>query len=71
MVDQPGKGYAIASLVFGTISFVLPSPSTVLGILLSVGCGIAGIVCSANAKRAGYVGGMRVAGLFCRLSESV
>ncbi len=58
---MPGKNLAIASLVCGIASLVMIffGYSTLLGI----GLGIAAIVLSVNAKKQGYVGGMRTAGL--------
>ncbi len=61
MEQQPGKGAATASLVLGIISLVAAWFGWVA--LISIGCGIAGIICAANAKKAGFVGGMRTAGL--------
>ncbi len=64
MEQQPGKGAATASLVLGIISLIGLLISWIPFIsLISIGCGIAGIICSASAKKAGFVGGIRTAGL--------
>ena len=59
--NQPGKGAAIASLVLGIIAVVFWFFGW--GSLVSIICGIVGIILASNAKKAGFDGGMRVAGL--------
>ena len=61
MDQQPGKGAATASLVCGIIAVVAMWLGW--GALIAVGCGIAGIICASNAKKQGFVGGMRTAGM--------
>lgn len=64
MEQQPGKGAATASLVLGIISLIGLLVSWIPFIsLIPIGCGIAGIICSASAKKAGFEGGIRTAGL--------
>ena len=53
---QPGKGYAIASLVCGIVSLVL----FMFGVFAIVA--IVGIVLACLAKKNGFVGGIRTAG---------
>lgn len=59
--NQPGKGAATASLVLGIIAVVFWFFGW--GALVSVICGIVGIILASNAKKAGFEGGMRTAGL--------
>lgn len=63
--DIPGRGAATASLVLGIISIA----SWFLGIGSFVGIitGIIGLICSSNAKREGYAGGMQTGGFVCSL----
>ena len=58
--EQPGKGQAIACLVCGIVSVICWFFGW--SALASVVLGIVGIVLAGNAKKAGYVGGMRTAG---------
>lgn len=64
-VSVPGKNSAIASLVLGIIAVVL----WFFGVsaLVSVVLGIVGLVCAGNAKKAGFVGGVRTAGFILSL----
>lgn len=61
----PGKGAAVASLVLGIIAVVLWFFG--YSAIVSVVLGIIGLVCAGNAKKAGYVGGMRTAGFVLSL----
>lgn len=63
--NEPGKGAAIASLVLGIVSIV--SWFFGMGALIGLITGIVGLVCASNAKKAGFVGGMRTAGFVCSL----
>lgn len=54
---QPSKAFAIVSLIFGILAMTIPVP--VLDVIL----GIAGIVLYSKSKKAGYSGGLAVAGL--------
>ena len=63
--DQPGRGAAIASLVLGIIAVVLWFFG--YSALVSVVLGIIGLVCAGNAKKAGFVGGLRTAGFVLSL----
>lgn len=56
----PGKGKAIASLVLGIVAVVFWFTSWLA--IVSVVCGIIGLVMASMAKAEGYVGGMRTAG---------
>lgn len=55
---MPGKNLAIASLICGIASVLFMWVT-----LISVGLGIAAIICAVNSKKQGYTGGMRTAGL--------
>lgn len=62
--DEPGKGAAIGSLVCGIISVII---GVVLGAfiitpIIGLILGIVGLVMSANARKAGFSGGLRTAG---------
>ena len=63
--NVPGKGAAVASLVLGIIAVVL----WVFGYtaIVSVILGIVGLVCAGNAKKAGFMGGLRTAGFVLSL----
>ncbi len=63
--NQPGRGAAIASLVLGIIAVVLWFFG--YSALVSVVLGIIGLVCAGNAKKAGFVGGLRTAGFVLSL----
>lgn len=58
---MPGKGAAVGSLVCGILSLVLTFFG--YGALVGLILGIIAIVLAANAKKAGFEGGMRTAGL--------
>lgn len=62
----PGKNKAVASLVLGIIAIVCWAFGSG-GIIISLVCGIIGIVMSSKAKSAGYTGGMRTGGFVCSL----
>ena len=67
---QEGKGPAIASLVLGIVSivfWVFAGWIPFAGGLISLICGIIGIVCATVSKNAGYNGGLRTAGLVCSI----
>ena len=58
-VNQPGKGYAIASLALGVIGLlVLISGMPFISLIL----GIVGVAMASVATRTGYSGGMSIAG---------
>ncbi len=61
----PGKGAAIASLVLGIISVVFWFFG--IGSLVSIVCGIIGLILASNAKKAGFEGGIRTGGFVCSL----
>lgn len=61
----PGQGAATASLILGIIGAVCALFLT-FGVI-SVGCGIAGIIVAGNAKKQGYTGGMRTVGFILSL----
>ena len=63
--NVPGKGAATASMVLGIISVVLWFFG--YSALVSVVLGIIGLVLAGNAKKAGFVGGMRTAGFVLSL----
>lgn len=58
--NVPGKGAAVASLVLGIIAVVLWffGYTSIVSVIL----GIVGLVCAGNAKKAGFMGGLRTAG---------
>lgn len=56
----PGKGAAIASLVLGIVGVVLWWFG--YSALISIVVGVIGLICAGNAKKAGFVGGVRTAG---------
>ena len=61
----PGKGAAIASLTCGIISVIFVIIGLFTGVFGSFVCiitGIVGLVLAANAKKAGFEGGLRTAG---------
>ena len=62
---QPGRGAAIASLVLGIIAVALWFFG--YSALVSIVLGIIGLVCAGNAKKAGFVGGLRTAGFVLSL----
>lgn len=63
--NVPGKGQAIASLVLGIISVVLWwfGYSAIVSVVL----GIVGLILAGNAKKVGFVGGVRTAGFVLSL----
>ena len=60
-MQEAGKGKAIASLVLGIIAVVFWFFGALS--LISVVCGIIGIILSASAKKSGYTGGLATGGL--------
>ena len=62
---QPGKGQAIASMVLGIVSVVFWFFGA--GAIVGLVTGIIGIIMAESAKKKGYVGGMRTAGLVCSI----
>ena len=54
--NEPGKG--IVSIVTWFFS---------MGALIGLVTGVIGLICASNAKKAGFVGGMRTAGFVCSL----
>ena len=63
--QKPGHGAAVASLVLGIIAVVLWFFG--YSAIVSVVLGIIGLVCAGNAKKAGFVGGLRTAGFVLSL----
>ncbi len=63
--NEPGKGAAVASLVLGIVSIVTWFFG--MGALIGLVTGVIGLICASNAKKAGFVGGMRTAGFVCSL----
>ena len=63
--DVPGKGAATASLVLGIISVVCWFAG--YSSLISVVCGIVGLILASNAKKMGFLGGIRTAGFVLSL----
>ena len=63
--NVPGKGAAVASLVLGIIAVVLWffGYTSIVSVIL----GIVGPVCAGNAKKAGFMGGLRTAGFVLSL----
>lgn len=61
MEQQPGKGKAVASLVLGIVAVVFWFFGTLS--IISIICGIVGIILSSSAKKSGFVGGICTAGL--------
>lgn len=63
--NVPGKGAAVASLVLGIIAVVLWffGYTSIVSVIL----GIVGLVCAGNAKKAGFIGGLRTAGFVLSL----
>jgi hypothetical protein len=63
--SEPGKGAATASLVLGIVSIVcwFFGYGAVIGLIT----GIIGLVCSSNAKKAGFSGGIQTGGFVCSL----
>ena len=63
--NVPGKGAADASLVLGIIAVVLWffGYTSIVSVIL----GIVGLVCAGNAKKAGFMGGLRTAGFVLSL----
>ncbi|MCR5556402.1 MAG: hypothetical protein K6F75_02445 [Butyrivibrio sp.] len=59
--NVPGKGAAIASMVLGIVSVVFWFFG--LGAIVSVICGIVGLVLASSSKKAGFNGGVRTAGV--------
>ncbi|MCR4755302.1 MAG: hypothetical protein K5868_07185 [Lachnospiraceae bacterium] len=64
-VNVPGKGAATASMVLGIIAVVFWFFGW--GALVSVICGIIGLILASNAKKAGFDGGIRTAGFVLSL----
>ena len=60
-VNVPGKGAATASMVLGIIAVVFWFFGW--GALVSVICGIIGLILASSSKKAGFDGGTRTAGL--------
>ena len=63
--DAPGHGAAVARLVVGIIAVVLWFFG--YSAIVSVVLGIIGLVCAGNAKKQGFVGGIRTAGFVLSL----
>jgi hypothetical protein len=63
--DEPGKGAAIGSLVCGIVAVVLWWFG--VSAIVSVVLGIVGLILAANAKKAGFQGGMQTAGFVLSL----
>ncbi len=61
----PGKNKAIASLVLGIIAIVCWFFG--VGAVISVICGIVGLVLAGKAKEEGFITGLRTAGFVCSL----
>ena len=63
--NVPGKGAAVASLVLGIIAVVLWffGYTSIVSVIL----GIVGLVCAGNAKKAGFMAGLRTAGFVLSL----
>ena len=63
--NVPGKGAAVASWVLGIIAVVLWffGYTSIVSVIL----GIVGLVCAGNAKKAGFMGGLRTAGFVLSL----
>ena len=63
--DVPGKGAATASMVLGIISVVLWffGYSAIVSVIL----GVIGLILAGNAKKAGFMGGIRTAGFVLSL----
>lgn len=63
--DVPGKGAATASMVLGIISVVLWffGYSAIVSVIL----GVVGLILAGNAKKAGFMGGIRTAGFVLSL----
>ena len=63
--NVPGKVAAVASLVLGIIAVVLWffGYTSIVSVIL----GIVGLVCAGNAKKAGFMGGLRTAGFVLSL----
>lgn len=63
--NVPGKSAAVASLVLGIVSLVFWFFG--YGALVSVICGIVGLICASSSKKAGFEGGIRKGGFVCSL----
>lgn len=61
----PGKGKAIACLVLGIIAVVLWFFGW--SAIISIICGIVGLILASSAKKDGFVGGVRTAGFILSL----
>ena len=63
--NEPGKGAAIASLVLGIIAVVFWffGASSIVSII----CGIIGLILASNSKKQGFNGGIRTAGFVLSL----
>lgn len=63
--NVPGKGPATASMVLGIIAVVFWFFGW--GALVSIICGIVGLILASNSKKAGFEGGTRTAGFVLSL----
>ena len=61
----PGKGTATGSMVLGIISVVFWFFGW--GSIVSVVCGIIGLILASKSKKDGFTGGSRTAGFVCSL----
>lgn len=65
MDNIPGKGAATASLVLGIVAVACWFFGW--GAIISIACGIVGIVLASSSKKAGFTGGIRTAGFVLSL----
>lgn len=65
MVSDSARKKAIASLVLGIVAIVCWFFGW--SVIVSIVCGIVGIVMANKAKAEGFIGGMRTAGLVCSI----
>lgn len=63
--EEPGKGKAIASLVLGIVAVVFWFFGW--GAIVSIICGIVGIILASMAKKDGNTSGIRTGGLVCSI----
>lgn len=61
----PGKSSATASMVLGIVSVVFWFFGW--GAIVSVICGIVGLILASKSKKEGFAGGVRTAGFVCSL----
>ena len=61
----PGKGAAIGSLVLGIVSVVFWFLG--VGSIVSIVCGIIGLILASKSKKDGFEGGIRTGGFVCSL----